>query len=203
MHLQNEPAAAQAGCAAVTSLIIHLRKGKNSCAAAVRKEWENERNSPADTKVRRRWDFPVACGEDHAETDFPLQPMEVHAQAGIYPLACSNARAFRWMYREGGCSLYRVYATAGCCQELWPVGKLHWNSSWRTVYCKKGYMLEQFLKNCICGRDPTLEQGRRMCRKKQQRRNVMKWPQPFFRVPLPCLWGGGGRRIWGELELGK
>lgn len=38
MHLQNEPAAAQAGCAAVTSLITHLRKGKNSCAAAVRKE---------------------------------------------------------------------------------------------------------------------------------------------------------------------
>lgn len=37
-HLQNEPAAVQAGSAAVTFVITHLRKGKNSCAAAGRKE---------------------------------------------------------------------------------------------------------------------------------------------------------------------
>lgn len=68
---------------------------------------------------------------------------------------------------------------------------------------QKGYMLQQFLKNCICGRDPTLEQGRRMWRKKQQRRNVIKWPHLLFPFLLPCLWGGGDRRVGNELGPGK
>lgn len=69
--------------------------------------------------MRRRWGFPAACGEDHAETDFPLQSMEVHWEAGIYPAACPDARA-RWMYPEVGCSIYRVYATAAVRScDLW------------------------------------------------------------------------------------
>lgn len=122
-------------------------------------------------------------------------------------LPCSLSQCqSRQMYLEGGCSLYRACATAGGCQELWPVGKLHGNSSWRTLHRKNNTCWSNSWRTASVGGTPYWNWGGgfggRNSKGEMLQVNV-KRPQLLLPVPLPCLWGGGGRRIWSELEPGK
>jgi len=63
------------------------------------------------------------------------------------------------------------------------VGQTHWRSSWRTV---------------SCGRDLTLEQGKRVRRKEWQRQSVMNWSQTPFPIRLHCRDEGGREKSGGS-----
>ena len=89
--------------------------------------------------------FPAACGEDHARAD-------IHTAASGGPHAAAGGYALKEAAAHGEHMQKQVF-----WQELQSVGDPHWSSL--------------FLKDCsLCS---TLEQGKSVRRKEQQRGTVM------------------------------
>jgi len=173
----------------------------------------------------RSRDSPAACGEDHGEAScppaadggpwwsrYPPAAREgSHAGAGgcawrrLRPrgepvLEQAPSRTCGPMERgayagagllAGPVTPWGTYTGAVCPWRAAAHGKdLHWRSSWRTV---------------CCGRDPMMEQGKRVRRKEQQKQCVMNWPQAPFPVSLHRFGWGGGRveKIRSQVKPGK
>lgn len=69
----------------------------------------------------------------------------------------------------------------------------YWSSSWWTAtWGSSQWITSQ--RTAYHGREPMLEEGKRVRRKEQKQQSIMDWPQPIS----SCQKEGGGRRRWME-----
>lgn len=164
----------------------------------------------------RSWrrNSPAAHDADHGDVGSSPTSHVDHDGAYFHTPLWRTLCQSRWMCPEGSCSLWRTRILVGSWQELQPMERspfrtrfsgriydpvgflhkfhLHWSrkGSMKDTHAGAGceeLTLEQFLKDSISGRDPTLEQGNVMRRKVQQRWDIMNWTQlPPFPILLHC-----------------
>ena len=128
-------------------------------------------SSPKQEDARRRlW----PCREPALEQapGRTCRPVERGAYAGAGLLA-------------GLVTPWGTHIGAACSWRTAPCGRDPcWGSSWRTAACGKDSHWSSSWRTVSHERDLTLEQGKSVRRKGQQRQHVMNWPQHPFLVPL-------------------